>query len=113
MGEHMVGVINLHDKFKKAAEYVIVSSARETTSCVMYTHPSNIPGEIMPPDEFTSHVVEIANIISSYKSVLDVDYDDEGIIDVAMGSDYCPLYETICGEDELDETRQIKNPLTE
>ena len=109
----MVDVINLHDKLIKAAEYVIESSARETTSGVMYTHPSNIPVEIMTLDEFTSHVEEVANIISSYKSVLDVDYDDEGIIDVAMGSDYCPLYETICGEDELDENRKIKNPLAE
>ena len=108
MGEHMVDVINLHDKLKKAAEYVIVSSARETTSGVMYTRPSNIPSEIMSPDEFTSHVEKIANIISSYKSILNVDYDDEGIIGVAIGSDYCHLYKTLCGEDEWMSIDELK-----
>ena len=102
---------SLETKLENAARYIIKKSAEETTSGNYITYSGDIPEDIISPELFSKHIQDIADIMQSYESVLDIIVED-GSIDVIMGLAYCPNYEP--WEEEKDDyppDRKILDPL--
>ena len=100
-------------KLEKAAEYIITTSARETTSGNYITHPDDIPAEIITADLYEKHLSDIVEIMLEYDAVAEADIGADGSIDTLMFLSYCPNYIPLAGEeDEYPDDRIIPDPLT-
>lgn len=111
-GEEIADEKKLNTMLEKAAEYIIETSARETTTGSWITYADDIPSDILTPDLFDEHIDDIFALILNYESVSYAEINDDGYLDVVMFLAYCPNYEVMPGEeDEYPEDREILNPL--
>lgn len=102
----------LETKLEKAAEYIVETSARETTTGSWTTHSGDIPSDILTQDLFDKHINDIFGLVINYGAVSYAEIGNDGCIDTVMFLAYCPNYEASPGEeDEYPEDRVILNPL--
>ena len=104
----------LRAKLVRTAEYIIETSARETTSGSYITYANDIPEDILSAELFLTHIEDIAEIMWEYDSVADIEVDAKNneCIDAVMYLAYCPNFEPhLEEEDEYPPDREILNPL--
>jgi hypothetical protein len=82
----------LKDKLVKAAEYIIETSARETTTGNYVIESIDIPPDIISLELFSEHIQTIAEIMREYESVAIVDVSPYDSLDTAIYLDYCPNF---------------------
>lgn len=99
-------------KLEKAAEYIIETSARETTSGSYIMYPDDIPAEIIPPDLYIEHLGGIVKIMQEYEAVTDIEIHSGDALDFTVLLDYCPNFEPDADErDDYPDDREILDPL--
>ena len=97
---------------EKAAEYIIATSARETTSGNYIIYPDDIPAEIISADLYEEHLSDIVEIMLEYDAVAEADIGADGSIDTLMFLNYCPNYIPLAEEEgEYPDDRIILDPL--
>ena len=98
-------------KLKKAAEYIVETSARNTTSGTYTISALDIPAEIISPELYAEHISIIADIMVDYDAVVDVEITACDSIVTSIYLDYCPNFESSLGEqDDYPDDREILDP---
>ena len=102
----------LMGKLEKAAEFIIETGARETTTGHHYIYPEEIPPGILTPGLFNKHVDDIIGILKQYEAIGDIEVMHDGTVDMIVYLNYCPNYEPDTDErDDYPDAREILDPL--
>jgi len=104
---------DIKNKLEKAAEYIIETSSRETTSGNYFVYADDIPAEIIPANLYAKHLSDIVEILREYEAVAEVDVSPYDSLDIMIYLDYCPNFEPDGDErDDYPDDREILDPLT-